>query len=267
MNFKLGRRRPSAASYAKALRFGDFRNHNIAIALPPRTVHWSEELKQDRSFSAFTNVMHNDQLGDCTAAGAAHILVLARGVANNGDPMPTPEDTVSFYSKSTGYDPNDPSTDQGGDENTVLGVWQKQGFFPDGSGKIAAWVTVDPGNVQEIKEAIWLSGGGLYFGEELAGAWTSNEPNANGFTWDVAGDPNPQSGHCFIGADYDDPGVIINTWGLIGWQTWAAVAKYASPANGGQLTVVFTQDMIIRGQNKAPNGFAWDYLLEAAKSL
>ena len=58
----------------------------------------------------------------------------------------------------------------------------------------------------------------------------------------------------WIKAEYNDQGAIIDTWGLIGTMTWAAVAKYASPPNG-ELYVVLSEDWIDRASGRAPNGF------------
>ena len=141
--------------------------------------------------------------------------------------MPTEAETVAFYSATTGYDPADPSTDRGGDEVTVLNDWRDKGFFADGSGKIAGWANVDATERTLVKQAIWLFEN-VYFGVELPDAWIKPFPQGNGFTWDVAGDADPSNGHCFAGLGYNDNGVIINSWGIMGTVTWAAVAKYAS---------------------------------------
>ena len=201
-----------------------------------------------------TNVYGNDRLGDCTAAGAGHIIGAWRGNARNGDPAPTVEQVIAFYSKTTGYDPSKPSTDQGGDEVTVLNDWRDKGFFADGSGKILGWANVDGANVQRVKQAIWLFEN-VYFGVELPDAWISPFPQANGFTWDVAGDANPVHGHCFAGLGYNDNGVIVNSWGMMGTVTWAAVAKYATTPGQGELHVAFSEDEIERASARAPNGF------------
>ena len=56
--------------------------------------------------------MGNDRLGDCTAAAKGHIV---QSLSANTGVMVTPtDDTIlSFYEKTSGYNPADPSTDQG----------------------------------------------------------------------------------------------------------------------------------------------------------
>jgi hypothetical protein len=54
---------------------------------------------------------------------------------------------------------------------------------------------------------------------------------------------------------------------LIGTITWAAIAKYCAGAAGGQLYTVLDEAMLIKGQNKAPNGFDWATLQADFKAL
>ena len=243
--FRLGRTRPSLER--PRLMSSEFLSADIPT--PPRVEHWSHGAQ----YAALKDVYANDRLGDCTAAGAAHILAVWRGNARNGDSPPTVADVISFYSKTTGYDPANPSSDQGGDEVTVLNDWRDKGFFADGSGKILGWANVDGSNVNRVKQAIWLFEN-VYFGVELPDAWISPFPRANGFTWAVAGDANPAHGHCFAGLGYNDNGVIVNSWGMMGIVTWEAVAKYAT-APGGELHVALSADAIERASARAPNGF------------
>ncbi len=203
MTFKLGRKRPNI--HARRLAFATY-----AKALPPpppASLHWA---LASGAWAHLENVYGNDQLGDCTAAGAGHTEVIWRGAAGTHDRLPSKEDVIRFYSATTGYVPGDPSTDQGGDEITVLNYWKTKGFYEDGTGKIAAWVTVDGSNETQVKQAVWLSES-VYFGVELPDAWINPFPNQNGFVWDVAGAPNPNNGHCFVAIGYNSLGVIIDT--------------------------------------------------------
>lgn len=267
MTFRFGRKRPSP--FARRLKFA----HYAAPSLPspPAVVHWGGEAGH---WAALENIFGNDTLGDCTAAGAAHAEVIWRGAARNGAAIPTAAETIAFYSGSTGYDPNaapDASgnnpTDQGGDEVTVLNYWKTKGFFGDGvHGKIAAWATVDGRNQTEIKQALWL-GESLYFGVELPDPWVSPMPDRSGFVWDVAGPADPNNGHCFVGIGYNAAGVQIDTWGLFGTISWAAIRQYATTLSQGELYVMFSEDAISRATQKAPNGFDWKALLADSSEL
>jgi len=137
----------------------------------------------------------------------------------------------------------------------VLDCWRDHGYFADGSGRIAGVVSVNGNDPGEVMQAIWLTGA-VYFGVELPDAWIDPMPDADGFEWDVAGDADPRNGHCFVALGYSGAGAFINSWGLRGFITWAAIAKYATTALQGELYAVLSPDQISRASAKAPNGFA-----------
>lgn len=249
--FKLGRTRPAPG---RRLSFSSYAGPSLPD--PPAYVH-----RGKAALPCLSNIYGNDRLGDCTAAGAAHIMGIWRGNAGNNDPAPTADQVIDFYSATCGYVRGNPGTDQGGDEVTVLNAWRDKGFFADGSGKIAAWVNVDATNAKQVRQAIWLAEA-VYFGVELPSAWVSPMPQTSGFIWDVAGNPDPNNGHCFISGSYDSNvrGVIIDSWGEFGFLTMDAIAKYAS-GPGGELHAAFSIDCINRASQKTDSGFAWEQLL------
>jgi hypothetical protein len=218
-----------------------------AFPPPPPSVNYTV-----KAATCLSQVYANDELGDCTAAGAFHIggTFLANAEENVAF---TKLDVIAFYSASCGYVPGDESTDQGGDEQTVLNYWKKAGLV-GGLHKITAWSGVDGLNVTEVKAAIWLFEA-CYFGIELPDAWINPMPSAPGFIWDVEGNADPENGHAFCGLGYTAQGVIIDTWGMLGIITWAAIAKYATAGLAGELYTVLGADAIIKATAKAPNGF------------
>lgn len=254
MAFKLGRARP--APYRR-LMFSSYAGPSLPD--PPAFVH-----RGKAALPCLSNIYGNDTLGDCTAAGAGHIMGIWRGNAGNGVPAPTADQVIDFYSATTGYVRGNESTDQGGDEVTVLNHWRDNGFFADGSGKIAAWVNVDATNPTQVRQAIWLAEA-VYFGVELPDAWVSPMPQTSGFVWDVAGNADPNNGHCFISGSYDRL-PIIDTWGEFGLITWEAIAKYAS-GPGGELHAAFSIDCINRATQKTDSGFAFEQLLADSAAL
>ena len=105
----------------------------------------------------------NDQYGDCTIASAAHLVDLWN--AANKNPSIVPNDQVlSAYEAVGGFNPKDPSTDQGCALLDVLNYWKNTGMF--GGNKILAYMSVNPKNLTEIWQAVYLFGG-LYIGVEL----------------------------------------------------------------------------------------------------
>lgn len=248
--FKLGRRRPVARCPRLSLKNYLYKG----VPTPPAAIDYAL-----KGTAALANIYGNDQLGDCTCAAAFHIDGTL--LANADQPVTfAADDAIKFYSASCGYVPGDPSSDQGGDEQTVLNYWQQNGLLPDGSHKISGWVAVDATNVDECKTALWLFEN-LYFGVELPDAWVNPMPGSNNFIWDVAGSADPNNGHCFSGEGYNQIGVLIDTWGMIGTVTWAAVAKYAAASGGqGELYAVLGPDAIDKANGKAPNGFDFTQL-------
>lgn len=200
----------------------------------------------------------NDQLGDCVIAGGYHVVGVETGNANGGNPfVATAQQIIADYGAIGGYVPGDESTDQGCDEVTALNYWQSHGFA-NGT-KLLGWLTVDATNETEVQQAMFLFEN-LFFGLDLPDAWISPFPSASGFTWDV-GKPNPNNGHCIIGAGYNAAGVTVDTWGLTGTLTWAAVKALAVAKSGGLLSVMLTPDQLGKAQAKAPNGVAWGDLI------
>jgi hypothetical protein len=159
-----------------------------------------------------------------------------------------------------------PDTDQGGDEQTVLNYVQQNGLVR-GSHKITAWMAVNGLSRKEVATAMWLFES-LYFGIELPDAWTADMASIqNGFVWDVAGDPDPSQGHCVAGVGFNNKGVQIDSWGLIGTITWAAIAKYATTAGSGELYTILGPDAIDRATGKSPVGFDSKQLLVDLESM
>lgn len=245
---KMGRSRPKARG--PRLRLG--RYLQVSLPTPPPSVDYSS-----KGEPALSNIYLNDKLGDCVIAGGYHIVATETG---NSGPLFTATDQqiIADYSAIGGYVPGDESTDQGCDEPTALNYWVEHGFA-DGTRPLG-WLAVDAANRTELQMGLYLFEN-LYFGVELPDPWVNPMPSGNGFRWDVAGDPDPNNGHCIIGVGYNDDGIQVDTWGLIGTVTWAALAKYFTPPVYGSAYVLLTPDQISTGQSKAPNGVSWDALI------
>ena len=246
---KLGRRRPVARG--PRLKLTNYLRGTLPPA--PATADYSPKAQP-----ALSNVYLNDQLGDCVVAGAYHVVATATG---NAGQLFTATDAqiIRDYSAIGGYVPGDPESDQGCDEPTALNYWVQNGFA-NGTRPLG-WVAVDATNRDELMAAMYLFEN-LYFGAELPDAWIKPFPSANGFKWDEAGPPVPDNGHCVIGVGYTQEGVTIDSWGLLGWLTWGALAKYFTPAANGAAYVLLTPDQLARGQKRAPNGVDWSALIQ-----
>ena len=204
------------------------------------------------SLTAQADILGNDELGDCTSAGALH-GVEAVTAAAGAAVIFTVEDAIKFYGLATGYVPGDPSTDQGGDEVTVCTTWRDKGLDGNGAHAIAGWISIDPTNAALVKSCAWLFEI-LYFGMELADPWLN--VSGNGFVWDV-GAPDQNDGHCVVGCGADADGILVNSWGFLGKITYAALAQQCAAENGGNLFAILTPEIIGRAAQKAPNGYDW----------
>jgi hypothetical protein len=243
--FKMGRVRPRVRQPRLALL------NYLGLNLPKPPDGPLDYTAKAKTFLA--EVLANDSLGDCTCAGIMHVGGAFLGNVDQSIPF-TEADTIGLYEKVCGYNPSDPSTDQGGNEQDVLNYVKANGLLADGSHKIAAWAGVNGAEELQVKTAIWLFEN-VYFGVELPDAWVNPMPSGDGFVWDVAGDANPEQGHCFVGLGYTDQGVMIDTWGMIGIITWAAIAKYATSHGSGELYTVFGPDSLSKASAKCPAGF------------
>lgn len=254
--FKMGRRPPLARGPRLSLR-----NYLGAdLPNPPHSIDYAKH-----GGPSLRQVLLNDHLGDCTAAGVFHIQGLLEG--NRGFQHTWTDHAVErFYSWTTGYNPRDPSTDQGGDEVTVLNFWKQHGLLADGSHKIAGYVAVNPSNIQEIQTAMWLFEN-LYFGVAMPDEWIEPFPDGDGFIWDISGEPNPNNGHCFVGIGYDLTGVTIDTWGMFGKLTYRAISNYVRSNEGGELWSIVSHDAIDKATGKAPNGFDESQLLADLQAI
>jgi hypothetical protein len=247
--FRFGRNR-TPLKWRPRLHFAEYRT----MALPPIPPSCNYGPKAS---AVLAQMLMNDTLGCCTASGAFHIDGVA--LANAGTPVTwTDQQVVEFYSATSGYVPGNPATDNGANEQDVLAYWAKNGLLQDGSHKILGWLSINPANSQHVREALYLFEN-LYFGMELPDAWVNPMPSGSGFTWAfVGGEPDPDNGHCVAGYGYAENGnLLIDSWGMQGEITPAAVATYCSQKDGGDLFTVITPDILARATQKAPNGIGW----------
>lgn len=179
----------------------------------PSSVHWGDKLT--------FGMLLNDRLGDCVPAGMLHQVQVWSAAAGNREFVPTDADALALYEEIAGYNPSDPSTDQGTDPRAALRWWKANGAAGH---EIAAYVAVDPTNEAEVKTAVWLCGGiGLCL--ELPKA-----AQGEGVDWKVTrgknAAPGSWGGHWTCANGYDRHGLIDVTWGEQGRLTWGFLERY-----------------------------------------
>lgn len=160
-----------------------------------------------------------DGLGDCTCAAFGHAVQVWS--ANAGGSMTTlpDSDILSLYEGACGYQLGNESTDQGGDEQTVLGYLVNTGC---GGNKLAAFVEIDPRNTDDVKRAI-AACGLVYIGFNVPD-YLPEAPNSD---WDVQpGSYNIEGGHAVILAGYDAARLQVISWGEYYSMTWAFFGQF-----------------------------------------
>lgn len=247
-NVKFGRRQPAAIG--PHLRLRNYLKASLPAA--PATYDYTP-----KASNILSDVMGNDQYGDCVFACGYHLVGVE--TANAGAPYhATLQQVLKDYTAVTGFNPQDPNTDNGANIQDALNYWSTHGF--SNGTKLAGYLSVDATNVAEVQVCAYLFENGIT-GMSLPDHWITPFPGANGFTWDQAGAPDPNNGHCVPFFGYDGKGVKISTWGLLGTLTYAGLAAYAGHAGGGELWVALSPDQIAKGQEKAPNGVRWSDLI------
>ena len=218
------------------------------LPAPPSACSWLAAASQGVS-----QMYGNDQYGCCVPAGDNHSRDVFDG--NAGDPkVATTADVLAEYSAITGFDPNDPSSDQGTDPLQAFDYYVKTGFKVNGD-KLAGYVALDHiNNWQEVLQSIYLFIGGVGLALDLPQEYVNRMmPTGNGFVWDVAGPPDPSLGHWIVALGFDSNGnLIVSTWGFWGTITKAAVQKYAVAGYA-----YISQAAINKAEQVAPNTISW----------
>jgi hypothetical protein len=228
------------------------------LPAPPGSCNYSP-----KAMAALSQVFLNNDLGDCVIAEGYHMVGVETG--NVGKIfIATNEQILHDYSQIGGYIPGNPATDDGCDPVTALNWWVAHGFA-DGT-KPLGWLTNNATNKTTTMQCMDLFEN-LDICISLPDAWISPFPNKSGFVWDVAGNPDPNNGHCIAGIGYNSQGVLIDTWGLIGTITWAAIEKYCVLSAGGQLFTMLTPDQVAKAHTVAPNGVSWSNLIADFNTL
>lgn len=228
--FKLGRKAVKTDTRTLNLR----KYLGATLPTPPVAVDWTNGITS-------YGMMKNDSLGDCTIAGCGHAVQI--WTANTGGEVTVSDATIeSYYEKWDGYNPNDPSTDQGGIELDVLTDWKAQEFAG-----IPLLGFADPAlaNLKEIRTAINLFGG-VYIGLNLPVTAQTQE------VWDVlangSSDAKPGSwgGHCVFVPTYDASSFTCITWGGLKKMTAAFWNSYCDEAHALLSTAWIEQNVPVK---------------------
>lgn len=200
----------------------------------------------------------NDRWGDCAEADVGHSQ--QTWVFNAGGSVSfTDTNIANLYSAVTGFNPNDPSTDQGTYWLDLLNYWRKTGIT-DASGKvhqIGGFMSVDPRSTVQIRTAVWLFGG-LQLGISLP--LTAYDQYSAGKAWTYVsstgrGKAGSWGGHAVPVPKYSSRSLYVVTWGGLQRMTYGFMSHYCDEAY-----VVLSPDWFNLVSKKAPSGFDYNQL-------
>jgi hypothetical protein len=206
MRLKLGRK-PARFTRAALVKSHIIARHLASLGpAPAASPDWvSPVMKQS---SGGWQMDGNDQYGDCVFADCAHQEMLR--TANVGRIwIPTVEEVLALYSACTGFNPNDPSSDQGADELSVIDYLQCNGWL---GRKLDGHANLDPTQAEQMKWAVCLFGAsrlGVNLPQSAIDQSNANQP------WDYAGDNSPIGGHDVPLVKYDEKYFYVVTWGKL----------------------------------------------------
>jgi hypothetical protein len=193
----------------------------------------------------------NDEFSDCVQADDGHYLMVR--TANAGSiVVPTLADILALYGAETGFNQNDPSTDQGTVEFLDCQYMVTSGLLGH---KANATGYVDPNDLNHLRWCIQLFGG-CKFGVNLP--QSAMDQFNDGQPWTVLFDDGGIiGGHDVLGVRYDSEWFHIVTWGSVWKVAPSWILKYADEAHA----LLFAD--WIEENGAAPNGFNLKKLLTA----
>jgi hypothetical protein len=180
----------------------------------------------------------NEQFGDCTIAGAGHLIAAANFDVSRTDPVPTSAEAVAQYKALTGCVTAGDSHDTGLEESALLKTWTDVGLF--GDNRIAGYAPVSPVGTQMIRQAV-AAYGACYVGVNLP--QSAEDQFDAGEPWTYTGD-QPVGGHCIVFVGYDETWLYAVTWGAVvkvaadwwehyGEEAWAVIPQAFVEAGRG----------------------------------
>jgi hypothetical protein len=167
-------------------------------------------------------MLANDLLGDCTCADVLHHRMLQASVAHAATPLTfTDQEAITLY-EQFGYVAGNPSTDNGAN---MLDV---QNYMKANAG-IAGFVTLDVGNIEQVKAALYLFGG-IDIGFQVPG-YIMQVPAGGSWSQPASGaDPTIEGGHAVLGCGYGRSGIRVVSWGTTYTFDFSFWANYVDEA-------------------------------------
>lgn len=198
----------------------------------------------------------NDNIGDCTCAGAGHIIQAESTYGQGSTQTVSDNDVLKAYEAVSGYDPKTGDNDNGAVLQDVLNYWRKTGI---GGHQILAFAELDTKNMDEVKSAM-NTFGAIYVGFNFPDS--AMDQFNNGQPWDVVRGATIEGGHAVHGGAYLENGILkFVTWGAVQEMTQAFWDKYVFEA-----WIVITPEWLA-ANGKSPTGLDLYALGEALADI
>lgn len=180
-------------------RVGSLRAVLLAV-IAPASMNWQAHMPDGG-----IPMLGNDQVGDCAWASVFHWELIASGYTGVPPPHPpTAAECIAAYSAGTGYNPADPSTDQG---TVIMGpgglveYWTRTGITIGGEKSVLdSAVTIDHTDLDDLDAALTL-------GPVFCGATLTKRDADSDFMWDDLSMEEIEGGHEYLIVNRD----IIST--------------------------------------------------------
>lgn len=172
----------------------------------------------------YIGMLGNDRYGDCVEAANGHVVEQQTYFGQGTEVEVTTQQVLDSYSRITGFNPNDPNTDQGTMIQDGLNDLRKTGLNGHG---IAAFAQLDVKNLNDVKLAVAEFGAvdiGFSFPASAMQQFNNRQP------WTVVNGSPIEGGHCVLVVGYDANYLYVYTWGAVQKMDYAFWAKYVSEA-------------------------------------
>ncbi len=211
------------------------------------------------NFGHFREIHHggwgmlgNDEWGDCVWAGQAHCEMQWTAEGSGSPDLFSTPGVLSDYSATTGFDPNagppgNNPTDQGSDPRASLNYHRATGVI-DSQGvrhRLAAYVALEIGNLQELAEAAYLFGA---VGVGLNLPQSAQDQFPSGY-WRVVPGSIIEGGHWVLCVGRWNGWFEVVTWGERIHVSAQFLAKFMNCAYG------LLSPEILSGKGRSPEGF------------
>ena len=227
--YKLGRLPSQEKDLKRRLKLSSY----FQLPTPPPATNYRE-----KATKTLSRCYKNDEYGDCTVAGAAHVIGV--DTANTTKEVEFTDKAITdLYFKLTN------GRDVGLNLGEVLKFWQKEGI----DGHICGPYLSIPVDWDTIRACI-AEFGCVYTGfYPVPSTWVNSE------IWDKP--TRGSGGHCVAFVDYDENYIYVSTWGEIRKATKNALSIF------DEAYVVLEPSWL----QKAPNGFNSHQLIEDLNAL